>query len=203
VRDDLLYKNGIRVGLGRQQDWDFFHGLLSRQQVATRAGFSTSQKPNQLEVTLQEEQESQEIFWFDNDSFLSGQSYDHCEDLISVYFNPVARHSGDVAVSVVPLLRSRRQRVQYTVREEEVVPHVIKEYPEYLFDLRLRTVIPSGQFLVIAPSPAAQLPHTLGKTFFKHNGKGEEFETLLVISPSAFRLDEPTTQPGGDDKVTR
>jgi hypothetical protein len=194
---DLLYKNGLRVGLGRQNDWAYFHDLLSRQQVAIRSGFSTSQHPDQMEVSLKEEQESQEVFWFDSDSFLVGHRYDHCEDLLSVYFSPIARHSGDVVVSVIPLLRSKRERIRYTVREDEVLPHLTEDYPEFLFDLRLRTVIAAGQFLVIAPSSQAQVAHTIGKTFFKYDGKGEEFETLLIISPVAFRLDEPATQPAG------
>lgn len=194
---DLLYKNGLRVGVAPAEDWAYFRAILSRQRAVTQVSSSSGDRPTVLEVPLKQQQPAQDLFWFDGDDedSLSGQEYADCDDFFSFRFHPTPRRDGDVTLTILPLLRSTRERIEYTVREAEVLPHFRELYPEYLFDLRLRTIIPYDRFMVIGASPLAHLPLTVGHNFLMQSGKGEEFETLLLISPQAFRLDDPSTQP--------
>ena len=192
---DVLDKNGIRVGIAPQSDWDYFHDILIRQHAITQMSGSAGERPTTLEVSLRPIQPQQDIYWYDSDSELSGQFYEWCEDILSIRFLPTPRRPGDVTVTVTPLLRSSRELIEYTVRGEEAMPHFKEVYPEYLFDLKLRAVIPFNSFMVVAPSPMARLKELLGHELLVHDGKGEQFDTIVLISPQAFRLDEPETKP--------
>ena len=194
---DMLYKNGIRAGLASQSDWDYFRDLLTDYHAVTQPSSATSLRPSTMEIPLKNKQFEQAIFWYDGDGFLSGKRYDYCDDYLSIFFTPTPRHPGDVSVSVVPLLRSTRQRLEYTQLENEI-PHFEQVFPEYLFDLRLRAVIGADHFLVIAPSPMAFKTPTLGAAMLLQSGGGEQFESLLVISPTSVRLEPPATHPAGD-----
>lgn len=193
---DLLDKNGIRVGIAKQADWDYFRGILMKQRAVTQMSTAKSDRPTVMEVSLKPRQDSENLFWYtgDGEGALSGQLFDRVEDRFAIRFLPTPRGDGDVTVSVTPLLRSWRERIDYTMREEEVTPHLQGYYPEYLFDLRLRAVIPYASFMVIGPSLNAHAMPILGRNFLLQDGQGEQFETVLLLSPQAFRLDDPTTQ---------
>ena len=91
----------------------------------------------------------------------------------------------------------------FTVRNEV---HELKfVQPEFLFDMKLSVDVPLDHFLIIAPSPEADISSSLGRRFLYLDGNGQQFEQMLLISPQPFQLNKkPTSQPtsapvGGPD----
>jgi hypothetical protein len=197
---DRLYANGIRVGIAPRADWDYFRNILeSNSLICRKTGATGGSAPSSLELPLKKNIVQQFITFFHPTNGLVGQMYDRCDNALAIRFEAVPRKVGDVRVTVTPLLRAERTELMYTVRDE---PQELKfTRPEYFFDLKLGVDIPLDNFLVIAPSTDAELSTSIGRRFLFQESDGQEFETVFVISPQPFQVQEkdatPTTQPSG------
>ena len=95
-----------------------------------------------------------------------------------------------------PLVRAQRTEIRYTARNEAQELDFV--HPQQLFDLKLTANVPLNNFLIVAPSADADVASSIGHTFLRQEGPGQEYETVLLISPQPFRLDDPkgaTTRP--------
>jgi hypothetical protein len=187
---DLLLKNGVRVGVAPNDDWDYFREILFRNHAQTATGVATASGGGTVELSMKKSVPEQNIFYLDDVGELHGRTYEHCEDLLGISFYPEPRHPGEVLLTVTPTIRSLRTYYQYSVQENETE---IKEVrPEFLYQLNLRIVIPADSFLVISPSRESKWPTTLGNTFFHVDGKAEQLEQVLVLAPSVTSRIGPT-----------
>lgn len=190
---DLLDKNGIRIGLGRDPDWPYFKGLLGKYPSSRMSqGRTPIGKEGYVELPMRSGIPEQTIFGLDDQGQLWGRSFERCDDLLAVSFIASTHHPGEVMVKVCPLVRGLRRyyRALATTNEETQIEMV---HPEHLYNMRLEAVIPINDFLIIAPSKQAKLSTSMGQTFLMVEGKAEPIERVLVIVPRAFRTDDPTT----------
>lgn len=187
---DLLLKNGVRVGVAPDDDWDYFKDILDRNHTQSRKGEATAAGSGTIELTMKPKVPTEDIFYLTDKGDVIGRTYPQSENLLGVAFAAEPRHPGEVLISVSPVVRSLRSYLQFSVLNEERVIQEVR--PEYLYDLNLRTVVAPNHFLVIAPSAESKFPTSLGSTFFRVDGVGQQYEQVLVLVPRASTRVEPT-----------
>ena len=178
---DLLQKNGFRVGIAPASEWGYFRGIIEQHPVATKRMTVTGGGTGSLELEMKKGVDFQNLFYLTDDNRLIGRTYERCENLIAVGFQPAPRRPGRVRMTLCPLVRSTRKRLQVSVLNEEREFEFVK--PERLYDLNLCADIPLDGFLVVAPSTLAKWSSNLGVTFLVDDGPTEKSEHVLLMVP--------------------
>jgi hypothetical protein len=188
---DLLLRNGVRVGLAPAGEWEqYFKQIVEFYPAATQASTATGfGNAGATELSLKKGVGYQDLFYLaPGDATPRGRTYEDCEDLLSVTYQPVPRRPDHVRVKVCPLVRGMRKRYEVSVRGEEREVRYVQ--PEQLYDLNLEAEIPPGSFLVIAPSQQGLWPMNVGNTFLTRDGPAEQFELVLLLVPRLTAVDE-------------
>lgn len=197
---DLLFRNGIRVGVADQVDWPYFRGILDERPAASQIRSYVSPGAKSVDLDLQKEAAAENVFYFDRSNRLSGRSYENCSNLWALSFQAVPRDPNLIRVAMTPLIRSQRKRlevIKHRVREDEPPTREIAYVaPEYLFDLGVESSVPPGKFLVVAPSSEAT-GGSVGDAFLMSAGLGERAEKVLLLVP---RLVPATVEAVGRGK---
>jgi hypothetical protein len=196
---DILFSNGFRAGVAPRSDWDYFKNILESNPVMSQLTRSSSMEAASFELPLKQNVIDQFIFYFHPTNGLIGQKYDRCNNSLMIRFEPTPKRPGFVRITVTPRLLSERTELVWTVRNN--VRELTFEHPDTLFEMKLTVDVPLDQFLIVAPSQEADASSSLGRKFLYHESNGQEFESLLLISPQPFQLDKnsggkPTTAPG-------
>ena len=193
---DLLLKNGIRIGVGRDADWSYFKGLLGRYPSARSArGRTEAGKEGYVELEMKTGVAEQVIFGLDDHDQDWGRRFEKCDDLLGISFVASTHNPGEATVKVCPIVRGIRRYYRVSVFNEETQFELTQ--PEHLYDMRIEARLPLNDFLIVAPSEAAaRNADSMGHTFLMTEGQAEPIEHCLVIVPRAYRTDDPTTQPG-------
>jgi len=196
---DVLYKNGIRAGRGGLADMDYFVDLLERHPIQPKPVTYAAAGARLIELMMKKDVPAQILYDFDAQNVLTVRSYDASDNVFCIEFQPAPRKAGDVRVTVCPMVRTLRKRLvpvgDLETREIEYVS------PEKYYSLNLHTDVPLDGFLVIAPSPEARNPMSLGHGFMVHEGGAEQLEDVVLVVPQAMRrrgkpTSNPTTLPG-------
>ncbi|MGE5611830.1 MAG: hypothetical protein ACM359_21460 [Bacillota bacterium] len=182
---DVLYKNGLRVGRAPMADIEYFMEILERGPVENQPTLYAAAGAKYVEVMMKKDVAAQTIYDFDLRNVMTIRSYDLSDNVFCLDFQPAPRKAGSLRVSIVPMVRTQRKRLQavgdFETQEFEYVS------PEKRFDLSLRTDIPQDGFLIIAPSPEAVSAMSLGYSFMVHDGGAEQLEDVLLLIPQAMR----------------
>jgi hypothetical protein len=187
---DLLLKNGIRIGIGRDADWPYFKGLLGKYPTArslrdrTEAG-----KEGYIELLMRSGIPEQAILGLDDHNEQWGRRFEQCDDLLGISYVASTHNPGEATVKVCPIVRGLRRYFRVSIFNEE--SQIELTQPEHLYDMRLETVIPLNDFLIIAPSKEALRSTSMGNTFLMTDGMTTPIEHILVIVPRAYRTDDP------------
>lgn len=187
---DVLFKNGMRVGLAPTAEWEFFREIISRYPSVTQQGDYAANDGKAIEMSVRKDIESQTIFYVDAANRLQGRSYDRCEDLFSLTFHPSMRNPGAIRIAMAPLVRSQRIRIEYD--SQNVGNEVQYVSPERLYDLNLKTEIPAEHFLIVALSREGRWPTSIGSTFLTSAGPAEQLERVLLLVPRVVKLNPVT-----------
>ena len=189
---DLLLKNGIRIGIGREADWPYFKGLLGRYPSAKSARLRTPPgREGYLELAMRTNIPEQSILGIDDHNVDWGRSFEKCDDLLGISFIASRHNPGESIVKVCPIVRGLRRYFHVSVLNNEET-QVELDQPSQLYDMRLEALVPLNDFLIVAPSKQAELATSLGATFLTSDGKAEPLEHVLVIVPRPYRTDDPT-----------
>ena len=185
---DLLLKNGIRVGVAPNVEWDYFKAIIDEYPAATQRGSASGYGgAGAMELSLAKDVLFQNLFLLTDRGFY-GRSYDECENLLAVTFQPMPRRPEFARVKVCPVVRGLRKRYEVSGRGEEREIRYVN--PEQLYDVNLEAEVKAGSFLVVAPSNQAQWPTSLGNTFLLKPGAAEQFELVLLLVPRLVSLEE-------------
>lgn len=184
---DLLYKNGVRVGVAPIAEWDRFRELIAEHPATTKANTLIGADAKVIELPVRKEVRAQTIWYFDarNDSI--GRTYDECENFVTMTLQSAPRKAGTMRVALCPVVKSARKRLEFTSLNRELgeLQYVA---PERLYDMNLRVDVPPDQFLIVAPSSEAAWPTSIGNTFFITNGPAERMEHVLLIVPRTIKM---------------
>jgi hypothetical protein len=198
---ELLYKNGVRVGIGTSADWDYLKGVLEQNPALTQRSTATGSDVRDLDTELKLKVPYQDLFYYDAGGELVGRTHERCDNLLRMAFQSAPRKPDTVRITLCPVIRSLRERIvpvgDVNTRSYPFI------HPEQLYDLNLVVDVPFDGFLVVAPSPEAKWPTSLGNNFLVDDGSAEQKETLLVFRPIPFRAGgapegaapPPTTAP--------
>ncbi|MDB5356994.1 MAG: hypothetical protein JWN24_3447 [Phycisphaerales bacterium] len=183
---ELLLKNGVRVGIGPDSEWDYFKKLIDQYGPMARPGAVGPVRKGTLELPMRTGVEFQDIFYLNDRGTLYGRSYHKCDNCLSITYEPVPRQPGDARIGVCALVRGLRKQYEVTLRNEE--RDIEYKRPEYLYDLRLKQDVPQDHFLILAPSSVSSISSSLGNAFFVRPGLAEPSETVLIFVPKPFRV---------------
>jgi hypothetical protein len=189
---DLLLKNGVRVGVAPNDDWDYFRDILQENHAVATSGVATANGGGTVDLTMKDSVPVEDIFYLDDIGDLHGRTYEHCKNVLGISFWPEPRHPGEVQLRATPTIRSLRTYLEYSVLNNESEIQEVR--PEHLYDLNLRVVIPPDSFLVIAPSRESKWSTTLGNTFFHIDGQAEQMEQVLILAPRVSSRIGPTAE---------
>lgn len=186
---EMLYKNGIRVGVAPIGEWPYFRDLITRNPATSTRSILTAKEVSGAELTAQKEVDSQDIFYFDTLNHLTGRSFDRSENFWSVSFQPVPHRSNALRIALCPVVRTMRAVLKVVGTQEYQVKQV---RPERLYDLNLRADVSPGYFLIVGLSTEGQWPTSLGNRFLVQDGASERFEQVLLFVPQVVEGVNPS-----------
>ncbi|HWP41554.1 MAG TPA: hypothetical protein VNL70_11550 [Tepidisphaeraceae bacterium] len=190
---ELLDKNGIRVGVVGIDQIEQLARFLDEATPAQRLNIA-GPEARDAEVVMNADLPEQVIFHFDERNVAVGRSYDRCENVINLSFQPAPRKPGCLRLKLCPMVRTTRKRVQFTRLNDAYELQFIS--PETLYELNFRVDLPRDRFLVVAPSHSAILrPTSVGGCFLLRNTPTERLEQVLIVIPQAYRPRTAPTQP--------
>ncbi len=186
---DLLYKNGVRVGQAPIADWEYFRQIMQQYPTFTKANTLVGIESKPVERPMRKDIRSQNIFYFDSSNEPQGRSFDECENIIALSFQPAPRKAQTMRLALCPVIRATRKHLEYSAMNNEMgeVKYVA---PERMYDMNLRTDVPADHFFIVAPSPQSSRTTSVGNAFLVSNGAAEQMETVLLIVPRAVHLEE-------------
>ena len=190
---DLLLKNGLRFGVGRTSEWAYFKSLIDEYCPKAQRSSVAATASGSIELPMRKNVDLQDLFYLDDHGVLRGRTYEKCDNLLSIAFEPIPHRPGDARVKVCALVRSLRKHFEVTELNHAREIALIR--PEYLYDLKLDAEVPMDRFLIVGPAPDARIPENVGNAFLVHDAGGEQIESVLVIVPRPFRLAPEVTSP--------
>ncbi|HRK31997.1 MAG TPA: hypothetical protein PLD59_13040 [Tepidisphaeraceae bacterium] len=186
---DVLQRNGVRVGEAAFSDWSYFRALIDQHPGKAAQAVSVAREQKNLQLEMKTGIPLQDIFHFSSSNALTGRTYERCTNLFSIGFEPTPRKPGSMRLTLAPVVRSERRRLEFSVLNDErgEVQYV---QPEMIYDCNLRLDVPMDSFIVVAPSPEARWPVSVGNAFLLTEGKSELLEQVLIIVPRPFQTGE-------------
>ena len=186
VRSVSLGRNGIRVGLGRQDAWPDLAAVFKRMTGRAPGQSVIAAMPNDpLQITLQQHRDEATIFTFRDDRTLRGQDYPVGDYLLTIACTLDEDDLSKVMMTALPQVRSSARTTRFEI--SPLGPQMVTQ-PELfsLSDLTFQLMIPPKGFLLIGPGANARNPSTAGHHFLTHTREGVEFETLLMLMPEVL-----------------
>jgi len=188
VRSAALGRNGIRVGIGRAQDWPGIEEQLRRLTGQGVRQVALQTLPNDPQpIVLRTGQPAQTIFLSRDDGTLAGADYPPGDNVLTLSFGLDDRDLSRVLVNGLFQIRSSRRHPEivknggtYQFRQEP------RRFP--LGPLAFQAPVDAGDFLVIGPNAAARRPTSAGRHFLLRCKEGMHYETLLILFPEARRI---------------
>jgi len=185
---DILYKNGLRVGEASNDQWPFFKDFIEQNPAMVRHSTMIAREANSIELEMNKNLPAQNLFYFDADNLLQGRSFDRCDNLLAISFQPAPRKPQTVRVALCPVVRAERKVLQYSINNDERELEYVR--PERLYDLNLRADVAVDHFLLIAPSPECRWPTSIGNAFLMRDGPGERQEQLILLIPRLIPVEQ-------------
>lgn len=188
---DILYKNGLRVGEASNDQWPFFKDFIEQNPAMVRHSTMIAREASSTELEMSKDLPEQNLFYFNADNQLQGRSFDRCDNLLAISFQPAPRKPQTIRVALCPVVRSQRRILQYSVNNDEREIQYVQ--PERLYDLNLRADIAMDHFLLIAPSPEGRWPTSIGNAFLTRNTPSERQEQLILLIPRLIPMEQSTS----------
>ena len=141
-----------------------------------------------LSIDLSDKLDSEDLFYCDAAGKVRGQTYDQCTNSMLVGFGPTPHLPGAVRLTLCPTIKCDRQQLQYTSLNQEYETPAT-ETTVRLYDIAISVDVPADSFFIVAPSPGASRPSSVGGQFLKHDEKSERLEQVIVIVPTLLRMD--------------
>ena len=186
-----LRANGLRVGVGNARWWTAIRSTLERVEGYRVSSSAPLRQPVGAALTLELDTEprDQTIFQIGADGMLSGNTFPASRNLLRVVYQPDARPSGRIWVSVTPTIRQDLggQRWQRTAQGIALAPN---EHTTTIDSAAWALWLERDEFLVVAPSEAGSLEGLLGDALLSAQLDGNAYSSFLFFRPEVERLDE-------------
>jgi len=184
---DRLLRNGIRCGIVPQSESLFYSQFFDQRPHSLSVSHVEGSHEEAFELQMEKHFDRQDLFFFNAEDAIEGRSYERGTNQLTLSFSPAARNSHAVRISLCPVVRSERTRMEFTALNEEYETPM--QEVDRIYDLGLNAEVPEGSFFVIAPSSDAQRESSIGGSFLIKPDKTEKLEQVIVIVPTFLRLD--------------
>lgn len=194
ARYQLLFSNGFRVGVARQEDWGYFRDLLDRYPVRHQLNVITAFDETRADVPVRKGIGSQTLTFFGTDGGIEMRSHVECDNVLSFSFVPAPRRRDAARVAVTPVVREQKERLSLSNSGEETALRYAAA--SRMYPLSLAVEVPFGQFMVVSPSTDVALETSIGRNFMLIDGDAEQSEMVLLIVPNPVegkRAPDPLT----------
>ena len=175
---DLLYENGVRTGEGDVTDWPYFKKIFDKAGADQHHSTLMAPSARSQALLIGPSIPQQRLFFFDRHG-LSGRVYDDCRDFMVLSYQPAPRQPGSVRIELCPVVQSTEYHYTYDAMNVEQDFRLTRA--EHLYDLNLTVDLPAGKFLVVAPSPDAKAPDSVGARFLTEEGPAVRMEQVLIV----------------------
>lgn len=186
ARGAALGRNGLRVGLGRQDGWPDLVKVLRRMTGRSFRHSVKLTKPGMpATFELNERDRGRTIFTSHADRSLSGADYPPGRDLLSILCTIDEDEPSTVLVTASLQIESARRKPNLSVINGSIMmaaKPTICNFPELTFQLS----VPAKDFLVVGPGGQARRPTSIAHHFLLRERDGAEFETVIVLTPEVF-----------------
>lgn len=187
---DLLYKNGMRVGVAPISEVDHFLKFVADVAPLQKFAMQGAEMRN-AQFPMKGNLPLQRLFHYDRHHELIGRTFYGSENVLNVSFEPAVRKPGTMRLTICPMVRSSLQRPEYTMLNNELKFQYVND--EKLYDVNCKADIPRDSFLIITPSPDALRDTSIGNAFFMKDEPAEKREVVLLIIPRVLTLTQPKT----------
>jgi hypothetical protein len=185
---DLLDSNGIRVGSAPIEELQELRKYLAEVTPAQRLTVTASDVAH-VEIPMKKDLPEQVLFRFDETKRPIGYSFDRCENVMAIAFQPTPRKPGHLRLTLCPVVRSQKKVLSVSPTNE------FREFafvnPERLYDLNLTADIPRESFLIVTASSYATEANSVGRAFLTLDGPAQRMEQILLILPKPYVAGDP------------
>jgi hypothetical protein len=189
-KHDVLRKNGLRVGRAPLTEL----ALLTEQlaDAETKESSLIGIRGRDFEMAMKSNVDRQNIFYFDRDGKLSGNSYEPADNIFALSFRQTPRTSDHVRLAIAPAVRESQERL---VRGAGESPKFAR--PQTFFDLGLELDLGADECLIISAADlSSQNRLVVGRAFMIEERPSQMVEKALVIIPRLRgELQEVLTPP--------
>lgn len=179
--NDLLNRNGIRVGQAPLSELKFFRKFMEEKPVISKMTTTATEAPL-VELEMRTDLPEQTIAFYNPD--LRVRDYDASSNVFNLSFQPTPRDPGSLRLTLAPMIRSHRKHFQFTQLNNETELQYLS--PETFYDLNLRVDIPKDRFFIVMPSSDARSETSVGRAFLTKDGPLDRLEQILLIIPRAM-----------------
>ena len=178
---DVLWSNGVRVGGAKLAELEHIRqtlGIDTAQRVDLQGrGMGRQSREYSIESDIGE----RTLFWFDAAKRHHGRTFQRCETLLSIAFEPAPGRTDAMRISMTPVVRAMSPRLVVTPAGDDY--QVTEMLDTNLLDLNLQADVPFGEFLIVSPSDQMRWETSLGRQFFCGERDGELFERIYILIP--------------------
>lgn len=185
---DLLIKNGVRVGEAPIAEYQRFTQMIAEQPSSYRVASLVPPEGKDVDLEISKEVPHQLIWHYNGINELIGWSYDRCENYLTLSYQPAPRKNGTIRLVLCPVVKEHRKRLEWVAGNKE--QEVAFTQPRRYYDVNLKADIAVGSFLIVAPSPEATWPGSIGNRFFIQDAPAEQLETVLLLVPREVEVME-------------
>jgi hypothetical protein len=197
-----LGRNGMRVGVGRIDNWPDVASVL-RRMTGRQVALSTipALPGSTIPIRLKERQPAQTIFLSLDDLSLTGEDYPPGTNILAINCRIDRDNRDALLVTGVPQIETTRVRQKYV--EQNGRRGFVPQPDWFVFrPLRFRLRMDDEEFLIIGPGRRSRISTSVGHHFLLRNREGIAFETVLVLMPSIVQAnivhtDKPVVPPMG------
>ncbi|MBU0640407.1 MAG: hypothetical protein KKB50_16200 [Planctomycetes bacterium] len=179
-----LRRNGLRVGIGREQWWDAVKVALDAIEGARINRPDPIQMPPGFPLALELDTgpREQTLFFIDRDGILTGGTWPQSRNVLRVSYSIDPQQTDRVHLIVVPEVRQRLSGWRWIRTEAglwQVPKHGGRAFPAAGFAVTLDP----GEFVLLAPSEKGDLFGIVGGAFLTEERDGQYYDSYVFLRP--------------------
>jgi len=185
---DLLRRNGMRIGEAPVAEMEKIRTMLQEIEGSGRQMGTIGAEVKNVELPMRKDIPFETVNYYGRNNELSGRSFDRSENIFNISYRRTPRKLGEMRLSLVPMVRSMKKRLEYTAKNDEIE---IQYVAPVRFYMDITVDLPMEKFLVLSASDTSELPTIIGHQFFIQDQPAEQTEQVLIFVAQPFRVDEP------------
>lgn len=187
----ILRKNGLRIGIGKQGAWPQIKALLDAEKVEVFQNHRPVQNGLPLTIEINPNPRDQTLFLFRPDGSLPGATFPQSTNVLRIeYWIPID-DSNAVMLELMPEIRQVRVHPRPSPSPDGWVQSPPYQPSRPLRELAARVRIDPDTFLALGPSRAAQQHHLAGSLLLCEEIDGRQYESMYFITPKVVTIGGP------------